>query len=490
MIAAWADNCSGPCIYWLSSVAGTGKSTICRTIARQLDNEKRLGASFFFSRGQGDLGNACKFITTIALQLAHVIPVLVPKICRAVVDHPDIGRRGLREQWKHLILQPLCELNETPKESPFVIVIDALDECENDDDVKLILHLLSEAKLLDVVRLRIFVTSRPETPIRLGFKEIRGAQQNIVQDVVLHEIEKSTIEHDIKIFLRSELGKIPRNPEIELGWPGEEKIDLLCQMASELFIYASTACRFIAEPHFAPQKRLSMILQSSYVGQTQTEAVDTIYTTILQHPLKTITSEDQEVFSDEFRGIVGSIVILYKTLPGASLASLLGISIPEVNAKLSALHSVLDVPKDKDSPIKLLHLSFRDFLLDPKRCKDAQLRVSEQETHQNLFIRCLTVMEKQLKRDICNLVDPGIGIASIDPATIQECVSRELQYSCLYWASHLHASGIAVSDNESVHRFFETHFLHWLEALSLLGDMSEGIHAIEVLNSIMVVNSP
>jgi len=47
-------------------MAGTGKSTIARTVARKLDDKGRLGASFFFSKGHGDLDYAAKLFTTIA----------------------------------------------------------------------------------------------------------------------------------------------------------------------------------------------------------------------------------------------------------------------------------------------------------------------------------------------------------------------------------------------------------------------------------------
>jgi pantothenate kinase-related protein Tda10 len=75
-ITAWCGDSSGKCVYWLSGMAGTGKSTIARTIAHNLANQQRLGASFFFSRGQGDLSHAAKLFTSIAIQLAYAIPGL------------------------------------------------------------------------------------------------------------------------------------------------------------------------------------------------------------------------------------------------------------------------------------------------------------------------------------------------------------------------------------------------------------------------------
>ncbi|KAH7397941.1 hypothetical protein BKA64DRAFT_745489 [Cadophora sp. MPI-SDFR-AT-0126] len=70
----WADGQDERCLFWLNGMAGTGKSTIAHTIARKYFEEERLGASFFFSRGGGDVSHASKFLTSIAVQLTDNIP--------------------------------------------------------------------------------------------------------------------------------------------------------------------------------------------------------------------------------------------------------------------------------------------------------------------------------------------------------------------------------------------------------------------------------
>src|SRR6266480_4118413 len=85
----WADGQDERRLFWLNGLAGTGKSTIARTVARKYYEEKRLGASFFFSRGGGDVGHAGKFFTRIALQLAKNIPALRDYICEAITAHSD-----------------------------------------------------------------------------------------------------------------------------------------------------------------------------------------------------------------------------------------------------------------------------------------------------------------------------------------------------------------------------------------------------------------
>jgi len=140
-------------------MAGTGKSSIARSIARRFMEAGLLGASFFFSRGREDLHTAAKLFSTIAAQLAREVPGLAFHIRDAIAKHGNIGEQALCDQWRHLILQPLAKLNDSliplsglvPSLSP-IVVIDALDECEDNSEIEEILRLLLEAKDLDMVR--------------------------------------------------------------------------------------------------------------------------------------------------------------------------------------------------------------------------------------------------------------------------------------------------------------------------------------------------
>ncbi|KAF2186048.1 hypothetical protein K469DRAFT_687463 [Zopfia rhizophila CBS 207.26] len=170
-IQGWAKDKSGKPIFWLNGAAGTGKSTIARTVARTFADQRQLGASFFFKRGEGERGNAMRFFTTIATQLAVRVSEIGPGIKKAIDADPDISEKALKDQFEKLILQPLSEVANLPI-LVLLIVIDALDECERDSDIRAILQLLSRTRDLKSVSLRVLVTSRPELHIRLGFKQM------------------------------------------------------------------------------------------------------------------------------------------------------------------------------------------------------------------------------------------------------------------------------------------------------------------------------
>ena len=113
-IRTWAEGQSDRNVFWLSGMAGTGKSTIARTVAREQHTKKQLGASFFFSKGSGDARNAHKFFTTIAAQMAEKSPALQCYIVEAVSRNVKIAKRALGEQWELLILRPLSMIRPEP----------------------------------------------------------------------------------------------------------------------------------------------------------------------------------------------------------------------------------------------------------------------------------------------------------------------------------------------------------------------------------------
>src|SRR5205809_921460 len=83
-IAEWAEDRNGKPIFWLKGMAGTGKSTIARSVAQSFADQHQLAASFFFKKGEGERGNATKFFTTVATDLIAHIPGLILGIRKAV----------------------------------------------------------------------------------------------------------------------------------------------------------------------------------------------------------------------------------------------------------------------------------------------------------------------------------------------------------------------------------------------------------------------
>ncbi|KAI9782353.1 MAG: hypothetical protein M1839_005226 [Geoglossum umbratile] len=332
-------------------------------VAQSFANQHQLAASFFFRKGEGERGNATRFFTTITTDLMAHVPGLISGIKKALDADPGISRRTLKDQFEKLILHLLLEIQRAPLQAlAYVVVIDALDECEREKDIQVILQLLTRTKDIKPVSLRILVTSRPELPICLGFKQM---SDGIYQDLVLHEVPEGTIEHDIYLFLEYEQRKIQEQRSLSPSWPGRDQVQALVQLAVPLFIFTATACRYIADRRDNPTKRLEVVLQ--YQSAIRISKLDRTYPPILSLLFDNEDEINKQRRTSEFRDIVGSIVVLESSLSISSLAHLFQISKEDIRCRLDSLHSVLSILDNEDLPIGVLHLSFRDFLVDPQK---------------------------------------------------------------------------------------------------------------------------
>ncbi|KAJ5865139.1 uncharacterized protein N7529_007055 [Penicillium soppii] len=446
-------------------MAGTGKSTISQTVASRLQAQQLLGASFFFRRGEEDRETAKKLFPTLTEQLVIGIPQMLPRVQRAIEDDPNISEKVLREQFERLLLDPLSGIEQREEITRRVIVIDALDECDSEDDIRIILRLLPRVQKSTSVQLRFLLTSRPELPIRLGFEGITDAHQ----DLVLHEIEEPVIAHDISLYFEDQFLRLKQRRSLPPDWPGAAATKILVDRAVPLFIAAATVCRFIGDAKWNPQKRLEAILtdQSTYVSK-----MDSTYIPVLKQLLTGQNKTESWELLKEFKEVVGVIIILATPLSINSLSHLIDRESDDVKCRLDQLHSVLSVPNNLDTPVRLLHLSFRDFLLDRHKDK-SKFWIDEKYTNQCLAERCRQIMQDSLEKNICKLPSEGTQRNEISDGSIQHYIPPPLKYACRYWAHHLLQCTDLSGMMHNAYLFLQVHFLHWVEAMSLLGLTSE-----------------
>jgi hypothetical protein len=489
----WAADHTGKRIFWLCGKAGTGKSTISRTVAQKLDDDGLLGASFFFKRGRADRSHAKLLFPTIARQLADLFPDIAHAIAVALDQDSLLCDKYLKTQFDSLLLKPLQNVDQDSFPSAsIIIVIDALDECDNGESVRTTLLLLSRVEAITSVRLRIFVTSRPELPVELGFKGMSG---DMHQDVRLEEAQEMSIAHDIQVFYEHQFSKIRdasliQVDELPAKWPGDEKIGLLVDKAVPLFIFAFTVSRYIAAN---PKRNLNTILHQS-PGKSL-PGIKGTYIPILNSVVVSEGDGDTQDRVLDFKRVAGSIVLLYDPLGASALSRLLGLCAGDVDRVLRPLHSVLNIPRASDGkmdctmPITLFHLSFRDFLVDPALESENTFWINAEETHRTLANHCIFLLESSgLKEDICEVVAPGTRRSEVAKLTVHSYLPEDVAYACCYWTHHLVSSGKRIKDNDLVLPFLQKHMLHWIEALSWLGKASDVIHNIAALRSLVDVS--
>ena len=179
---------------------------------------------------------------------------------------------------KELIVNPLVESDVST-----VVVIDALDECEDEEPASAILFVIGRF-LSEIPKVKFLVTSRPEPRIREGFRLPLLAETTDV--FILHDDDPKLINSDIRLFLKHSF-LVMRSHQTDLdGWPTDEDVERLLEQAAGLFVYAAAIVKFIGRRNNDPRAQLGRLLQSpkSSVHEWRT-TLGSPYTSILQEEL-------------------------------------------------------------------------------------------------------------------------------------------------------------------------------------------------------------
>ncbi|CAM1505126.1 Fc.00g107630.m01.CDS01 [Cosmosporella sp. VM-42] len=345
-IQEWIEDPKAEIILWLNGMFGTGKSSIARTVAKALDGGRSftgghrlvhgtfLGASFFFSQDEATINTAKSLVTTAAKSLAERFPQLGHHVVEAISENLDIGTKALQQQIDHLLFKPLSKLTaDSCLPARLVIIIDALDECEDLSEVELLLVQLERLGQLQNVQLQ---SLKACDGLFLG--KIRKDESGVAVD-------------DITKFLTHELARIVKVCGFLQDWLSKEDMEKLSNKADGLFIYASTACRFLDFDAFDDSfidERLKQVLEDDTDANAPQFSIDLIYLKVLRFLGNGRPKYEEERIYAHCRQILGFIATVFEPLPSSSLGQLL----PRPDEKrglsriLAHLNSVMGIPPD------------------------------------------------------------------------------------------------------------------------------------------------
>jgi NACHT domain len=370
----WIDgDTSDQPLCWLNGAAGAGKSAISRTVARLCEESNRLCASFFFFRGAGRRSTITHFISTIAYSIALSIPATRPYIEDALQRDHHILHRSHKRQFQQLIVEPIRLAISSVR--PWVIIIDALDECDDRQQI---------AKFIDIVAcafqgsqkplpLRFFFTSRVEEHIRSKFAA--SPALDITYCLNLQEFHAG---NDIRTFLRSHFTSIYQQKRRQIGnislpWPSQRDLDELVTKSMGSFIFAFTLANFVDDGSDLPHRKLQTALHSH-------SGLDPLYTQVLESASR----------GHHFTRVLQAIIIIPTPISITGLACLLQIEGGDVIHALQGVQSIIMVPENDEQSVQLLHTSLRDFLTTQTRSQ--HLFIKPATCHLSMAIDCLSSM--------------------------------------------------------------------------------------------------
>jgi hypothetical protein len=482
----------GKPVFWLTGVAGTGKTTVAKSIADMASKEKYLVITFFFSHTSADRRDYSKVIPTLAYQLARY-DQLGHHIVAAIDSDKDVVTSGTAIQAKKLLFDGL-RAPSSPIERGVLIVLDALDECQKDSNHTnggdLIPILL--AGLKDIPFVKVLLTSRPEPSIERMFK--REDLQGATLALALHrDIEKGMVRADIARYFDHELNKLRNVVPNSLVFPAENDIRVLVERADTLFIYARTVVEYISDPVGRPDRRLAALLNTK-PGQSGQRygRLDELYSYILKEASGPSTPPNS--VDADLRSILIALVLAQQPLTAHGLAVMAGVEQDTCHECLRRISALLDYQHDSDESVRLMHLSFPDFLSDPRRCSALPgYAVDAASDHLHIVERYLELMNMSLRYDICRIRDTSLlNTEVVDlEERLFEHVSESLRYACRFWVTHwlehIRIAGVQAQIPSGLEFFCAQHLLHWIEALSLTGSLYAVQRTMLDLMSVMKV---
>ncbi|KAG6854404.1 hypothetical protein C0991_006946, partial [Blastosporella zonata] len=284
-IYKWAQDSSSesPAIFWLTGQAGSGKSTIAYSVAQHFAPGAEgvpniLQATFFASRQLGDTRRKRFIIPSIVYQLARHSKSYAHALLEAdKFDSVDIAS----EQMNDLLVDPWKKSAHKRSSDlpPYLVIIDALDEIDGEGGPEFLQELLKAIDNSSLKGLKFLVTSRP-------VHRLAQLCASFSSDAVCHlyDVAKEKVDGDIMLYLQAKLVWLQDKPQA---------IASLLRQADGLFIYASTAVRFISYPSGSTKKqqfaRLSKLLESKVIKSSQ---VDSLYQNILLEAFSEFEDED------------------------------------------------------------------------------------------------------------------------------------------------------------------------------------------------------
>jgi hypothetical protein len=477
-ITQWMMDPSCEPVFWLTGLAGTGKTAVAQSVAAMATRSNHLGATFFFSRASEERSEYGSVIPTLAYQLAQDLD-LRSGILAALDLSKDVAVADIMTQAEQLIFDVLRSRESDPP-SCLLIILDALDECKKDinrvhggDLIPVLLAGFGEFSWI-----KVLITSRPEPSIEMLFmsEDLDGATLNLA----LHrDIEEETVRADIAYYLSAELTKLrkrtPNNPD----FPTDADVRTLVERANTLFIYARTAMEYVCDPHGQPDRRLAALFKAKpEQSSRQYGRLDSLYSQIMQDTVRGVC-KGTIIVDRNLRNVLTTLVLLQHEVPLNSLAAIAEIDEDDCRDILRHISALLNYQYGIAEPVRLMHVSFSDFISDRKRCSELTGYVVDAcGDHLRMTERCLEVMNTHLRYNIYLIDNPSLSNAEVGDLEyrIHQHIPGYLRYSCRFWAIHwleyVSAAGYGSRVPRGMEQFGREHILHWIEALSLVDDFN------------------
>ena len=457
-------------LLWIHGDPGKGKTMMMIALISEI--ERKLESSpgsnvltyFFCENTNPDLNTTISVLRGLIYLLVDQEKILIRHLRKR---YDTVGKRlfeGLNSQYA--LLDVLLNILKDPSLGSVCLMIDALDEC--DSRIHGLLEWIIERNSEISPKIKWLVTSRNEP----AFTERLGHGQQLHTSL---ELNSSHVTRAVAIFIDYKVRELAGlkfyNSKLQAFIR-----DSLLQKAEGTFLWVALVCK---ELRRARRGKERAFLQATPAGLVP----------LYERMLNQVLHQGDENDIESCRRILCSITLAFRPLRLKEIAVFATIPESEIEILVDYCGSFITI---REETAYLIHQSAKDYLSDSKR---SDVFISGQgKEHADKVGLCLEFMSGTLMMDVCDVKLPGTRVSDIDESRIGARIPFHAQYACLYWVDHLQQASdteqeiLIMREGCRVIEFFQRHFLHWLEALSLIRKMSEAVVAMASLCSMTKVS--
>ena len=368
----------------ISGLAGMGKSVVAAAICKKF--AEHVAACHFFQYNNSQYDNPKIFLQSVAWQVCQALPTykknLIGKFSGNLAQ--PLNAMSVEGLFTILFKEPFKDIAHPGK--TILIVLDAVDECENkgrDELASLISNHLH--KLPSYIR--FLTTTRPEENVIHKFQKLNP--------LYITRNDPRNLD-DLKLVLQHRIS------EASAAMP--VLIDRLAEKSDGLMLYA-------------------FFLSEIYNDDPSTFVVDNLPNGIAEHYEGYFRRLESllgilEISDDKFISLLSALAVSREPMPDAFVQSLIGVeSSPRRMQKVrKAISSLLVINENKS--ISFFHKSLRDWLVDHS---DHDYSVDVQHGHKILCDLCVSKLDELKVTGVTDLAKSSAAI----------------RYSVKHWISHM-----------------------------------------------------
>lgn len=449
-------------LLWIRGDPGKGKTMLLCGIIDELkiSTARNAHVSYFFCQATDTrINNATAVLQGLIFLLVDQQPSLISHVRK---KYDKAGKQLFEDANAWTALSAILgDILSDPALTAAYLIIDALDEC-----------VTGLTQLLDFViqsassRAKWIVSSRnlPEIEERL-----RLAEQKVGLSL---ELNKESVANAVSAYIQQKVLWLAQLKNYDAKTIDIVK-DHLLSNAMGTFLWVGLVCQNLEK---IPRRKALVMLDAFPPG------LNALYERMMDQILEL---DDNDLYLCQ--QILAVVTTVYQPLTLHELSCLTASSegLPD---DIEAFEEIVRLCGSFlticDGTVYFVHQSAKDYLTTNEKACSTIFPFGIEDIHHAIFSRSLRAMAmpNKLRRNMYALPRPGLLIDEVSTPHPDPLVA--IRYSCMRWVDHL-CEGVAdssnarfrydLSDSGTISLFLQKHFLHWLEALSLLRSMSVGV---------------